>query len=337
MSKAISRKSYTDDLIYTCFIFQQIQIHYCPSSLAEWLTHFDGLGAIMKCYRPTKSTSQILATIYGQSHALSVVLAAFMHLPAEAIESFKKPKGDGILETLVSYTAEVSRIAAAIDTTDASDHEACHSLLNDALNIEMGARELDIRINHGVPGDPPVYARGELKTRVCQTDDLFGPAYRFSSLEDATLRILVWLLLSFTHPLICYCQSMVKAQTASRGQVRERSLEERANKLAEFYVSKSIRCLPYIGQVDMSPSGLHHGLLVAIQASRVYSHSRDQARFLWTQDLFSTLQLAGFDYVARFRDIFGAYWSDTDRHNVFRILNYRETVEKNKTPIQDHD
>ncbi|KAJ5359617.1 uncharacterized protein N7496_012030 [Penicillium cataractarum] len=232
--------------------------------------------------------------------------------------------------------AEISRIGAAVDNTDVSDHEAYQSLLDNALDVEMGARDLDIKINHGIPGEPPLYARDELNTRISPADDLFGPAYRFSSLEDATLRILFWLLLSFTHPLICYCQSVVGAQTPGRTPITKRSLEEKANKLAAFYVGKTIRCLPYLGQVKMSPSGLHYGLLVAIQASRVYSHSRDRVRFLWVRDLFSTLQLAGFDYVERFRDISGAYWAETHRHNVFRLVSHRETVKKSKEPVQGH-
>lgn len=86
----------------------------------------------------------------------------------------------------------------------------------------------------------------------------------------------------------------------------------------------------------MSPSGLHYGLLVAIQASRVYSHSRDWARFLWAQELFSTLQIAVFDYVQRFRDIYGPYWANTHKQNVFRLLSYRETIKKSKGSIRDH-
>jgi hypothetical protein len=182
--------------------------------------------------------------------------------------------------------------------------------------------------------ESPLYTRGELKTRISQTDVLFGSAYRISSLKDATLRILLWLLLSFPHPLICIFRGSVEVQMPSRTQITKRPLEDKANRLAAFYVSKTVRCLPYLGQVDMSPSGLHYGLLVAIQASRVYSHSRDRARFLWAQDLFSTLQLAGFDYVQRFRK--GPYWANTHKQNLFRLLSYRETIKKSKGSIRDH-
>jgi hypothetical protein len=112
----------------------------------------------MKCYRPKKFTSPILATIYGPSHDLSIVLTAFMHLSAETIEWLKKPRGDGILERLIAYMAEISHIAAAADNTDASDPEPFQSLLNNALDVELGARDLGIKINHGIPGEPAIHS-----------------------------------------------------------------------------------------------------------------------------------------------------------------------------------
>lgn len=188
----------------------------------------------MKCYRPKKFTSPILATIYGPSHDLSIVLAAFMHLSAEAIEWLKKPRGDGILERLIAYMAEISRIAAAVDNTDAFDPEAFQSLLNNTLDVELGAPDLDIKTNHGILVEPPLYTRGELKTKISQTNVLFGSAHRISSLKDATLRILLWLLLSFTHPLICICRGSVEMQMPSRTQITKRPLEDKANRLAAF-------------------------------------------------------------------------------------------------------
>lgn len=284
----------------------------------------------MKCYRPNNFTNPIIATIYGPSRDLSIVLESFMHHSAETIELLRRPKGDGILEELIVYMAEISRIAAAVDNADPSDQSLCQSLLEETLNVELGSRDLGLRINHGIPGDPPVYGRDGLKTRVPPTDDYFGPAYRFRSLEDATLHILFWLLLSFTHPLICYCQSLTSDKIPTQVKIKERPFEKEANRLAAFYVGKAIRCLPYLGQFGMSPSGLHYGLLVAIQASRAYTHSRDHVRFLWAQELFSTLQHVGFDYVGRFRDIYGAYWADSHKHNVFRLVKYRDAVKREK-------
>lgn len=92
LSKTLSRKDYTPDLIYTCALFEQIEVrnilvfvqstqksltniksHYCPDSLDKLHAHIDGLSAIMRLYHPKKDDSHIMALIYGQHQKLRVV------------------------------------------------------------------------------------------------------------------------------------------------------------------------------------------------------------------------------------------------------------------------
>ncbi|OJJ45127.1 hypothetical protein ASPZODRAFT_27137 [Penicilliopsis zonata CBS 506.65] len=319
----ISRKAYTDDIIYTCVIFLQIQAHHCPSSLGEWLAHVDGLTAIMKYYDPKTFTSPILAVIHGQYHRFKVLIARLTYHSEETIAWLKQPfGGDGAMKDFIMNLVEISRIAAAIDTIDVSDQNACQSLLEDSLALEKSHMDLYAQIDGNTGGEAPTYARGELKTGVPATDDLFGPAYRFSSLDDALLHMFFWLSLSFVHPLICQCQVLAKTEAPGNYSQSE------ALRISTFCVNQAVRCLPYCGQEGMNLWGIYYGVLCAVQVVRVYCHVRDWDRFLWAQDLFAYLKALGFDHAAHVGDIWAAYWFDSSRHHFYRTMDYGKVTDQ---------
>ncbi|KAJ5973590.1 hypothetical protein N7481_010800 [Penicillium waksmanii] len=153
MSKAISRKDYSLDIVYTCIVFQQIQSHYCPHGLDEWLVHLDGLGAIMRYYCPGSSLSgPMLSFIYGHHLKLKTVFNEFMHLSEETITWLKEPSEEPLYE-LTGILAESSRIYTAAYNTDISDYIAFQSLLNDCLSLEESHLDFFLRINDKLDGD----------------------------------------------------------------------------------------------------------------------------------------------------------------------------------------
>lgn len=258
-----------------------------------------------------------------------------MHLSEQQIAWLKDTNESEPLLEMIKLLAEISRIATAIDTTNVSDHDAYQSLLNECLALEKDHMDFYIQIDQNIDGEPPTYARGELKSGMLSTDDLFGPAYRFSSFDDAMLHLFFWLSLSFLYPLIRRCQIITMTDMPDYLRIDDHSTGDEAQGLATFYVGKAIRCLPYCGQKGMNSWGIFYGMLCAIQASRVYTHAKDWKRFLFSQDIFSYMELAGFEYAARFRDIWWDYWFDSRKHNVCRILDYRQLTEKPKASFYE--
>ncbi|KAL2814054.1 hypothetical protein BDW59DRAFT_176569 [Aspergillus cavernicola] len=178
MAISISRGVCSDTIVYTCVIFLQIQTFDTP----------------------------IMAAIYGQYSKLKVLLAGLMHLSEETITWINDYEEDSPLQEWMYILTEISRIAIAIDTTDSSDHNAYKSLLAGCLSLEKKNKESLCQINQSPNGEPPTFARWELNSGIPSTDDLFGPAYCFSSLYEANLHIFFWLTLSFIYPLIRQCQ-----------------------------------------------------------------------------------------------------------------------------------
>ncbi|KAJ5669442.1 hypothetical protein N7462_010512 [Penicillium macrosclerotiorum] len=272
LANAINRSSYSDDVVYTCVIFQQIQ-----------------------------------------------VLAGFMFLSEETIAWLKEPNEGGLWFEYIELLTEISRITAAINRTDVSDHSTFKSLLDDCLALE----QIHINFWAQIGGEPSTYARGELITAIPSTDDLFGPAYRFSSLNDAILHTLFWLSLSFVNPLLHQCRSRVAAGSSDSNQGDDD--QEEAHNLSISHVAKALRCLPYCGQEGMNSWGIFYGVLAATQASRVYAHAKDWERFLWSQNIFTHLERVGFDNAARVHEIWWDYWFQANKQDPYRVLSYRES------------
>ncbi|KAJ5114803.1 hypothetical protein NUU61_000562 [Penicillium alfredii] len=254
-------------------------------------------------------------------------------IPEKTIAWLMEPGEGGSLQELIELMAQVSRMAAAVENADASDYEGCRSLFDECLKLEKKHMDLLNLIGHNMDRELPTYTRGELKTAVPATDDLFGPAFRFSSVDQANVHIFLWLSLPFLYPLIHQCQVLTLSDTPDCLRIEGYLAKEAAYHLSTFYVGQAARCLPYLGQSGMHSWSLFYGILFAIQAARVYSHVRDWERFLWAQDIFTCLELSGFGYATRFREIWWNYWFDTHRHNLFRLVDYKELTKEDQPTL----
>ncbi|CAI7664542.1 unnamed protein product [Penicillium pancosmium] len=123
---------------------------------------------------------------------MKVLLSGIGHLSKETITWLNEPDFDGPWVSMVKFLTELSRITAAVRATDISDQNAYKRLLNDCYALEKHHMDFYSQIQRNIHGEPPTYSRDELKTGIRSTDDLFGPAYRFSSLEDAMLHLFFW-------------------------------------------------------------------------------------------------------------------------------------------------
>lgn len=260
-----------------------------------------------------------------------------MHLPKETIAWLNEPNEGGPLFGMMKLLTDISQVSADIGNTDVSDHEAYESLFNECLTIERDHMELYSEIGQNIDGEPRTYAHGELKTGVPPTDHLFGPAYRFSSLEDAMLHLFFWLSLSALYPLIRQCRIHSTSGINKRSQKDDADDAAKTHRLMIGYANKAARCLPYCGQEGMNTFGLYYGLVCTGHLSRIYAHAnvKDWPRFLWAQDVFSFMEISGLEYAARFREIWWNYWFTSYGQDSCEVLNFRRLAPKSKqTPYE---
>lgn len=249
-----------------------------------------------------------------------------MHLPEPIVRWLKEP-GEGLLYKLMQLLTDTSCLAATVDSANGSlDHQACQSLLDDCLALERRYlnfyTEISVRGNHE---DPPTYNRGEIKTGISTTEDLFGPAYRFLSVSEANLHIFFWTSLSLVYPIVYQAYILAKANKIPELlRIDGQSPQRAAHQLSAFYISKAVRCLPYGTQEGMNSWAAFHGIFVAAQASRVFSQTKDWERFVWISESVQYIAPLGFDLASRFHEICWSHWLEPSRHSSYRLPDYKE-------------
>lgn len=187
-----------------------------------------------------------------------------------------------------------------------------------------------MKIN-GDDEDPPTYTNGELKARIPLTDDLFGPAYKFGSVGEANLYIFLWTSLSCVYPLVYQLHILAMAKTPDCLQIGDGFTDSPSNvahRLAAFSISKAVRCLPYCAQEGMNSWAMFYAMFSATQASRVFSHTQNRDRFLWSQDVVPYCASLGFGLAAQLHDIWRNYWFETEKHNYYRLPYHKELTKQ---------
>ena len=249
-----------------------------------------------------------------------------MHLSEPIVQWLREP-GEGLLYELMQIFTDLSCLSAAVDSADRSlDHQTRQSLLDECLYLERQYSKFYSKISStGTGEDPPIYGPGQIKTGIPVTDTLFGPAYKFSSVGQANLHILIWTSLSLVHPLIYQAYILTEAGDIPKAlHIDGQSPQHTANQLSAHYISKAIRCLPYCAQENMGPWAIFYGIFSACQASRVFSHIRDWERVCWALKVIDYIALSGFDLASRMLGIYSSYWFEPERHNAYRLPYTRE-------------
>lgn len=235
-----------------------------------------------------------------------------MRLSEPIIQWLREP-GEGLLHELIQLLTDMSDLSAAVDTTDQPeplDHQTRQSVLHGCLELEKRHLEFYTKISQNGHEDPPTYKSGEIKTGLPATDDLFGLAYRFHSVGEANLHMFLWTSLSLLYPIIYQAYTILEADNSIPKilHVDGQSPQHVARQLSAINISKALRCLPYCTQEGLNLWALYCCIFPAIQATRVFSQTRDWERFLWASEFFQHVALLGFDCAARYHDLCRFYW-----------------------------
>lgn len=147
-----------------------------------------------------------------------------------------------------------------------------------------------------------------MNSKLSPTDGLFGPAYRFSSLDNARLHIFFWVASTILYPLIHRARYLVispksRAFTAKADQFQEEHL------LSIAHADNIARSLPYCAQAGMNARGIIYGGYLAVrQLAKIYSDARCLDKFLWTKQVFVYMAGCGYDCAARGNEIVSDWW-----------------------------
>ncbi|KAJ5683617.1 hypothetical protein N7462_006782 [Penicillium macrosclerotiorum] len=309
MSNMIHREIYHDDIVYCGIMFQELEAYYCPDGLQAWLAHVAGTEALIRKYRYNASTNPLMRIVYNKFQKLRIMFSmAAMNMTAEEYECVMQPGDDGPLDELIRLYADFSSLFIALQDAGRSNYETRQAVLHRCLAHRDRVLEWYERSKDVIGGPPLLFSPAEpLHSSLHSTDALFGPAYRFVSLEHARLHIVFWTALSTLHPLISQAQSLVRPGDHGHGPVNV-DLEE-DYRLAEFYADQMCRALPYCLQGKMRSCGAQMMVWATSHITKTYTDLQRLEKFYWCQDAFRRIAMLGFDSAARLREMLLHRWT----------------------------
>ncbi|CAG7930618.1 unnamed protein product [Penicillium olsonii] len=136
MSHALSRQFYTDELLYTAIIFQELEAIYCPNNLGAFVMHVVGISSILKRYRPQILAAPLTAAIYHKHHKLKVFITNFLSLSDDDYEYLSQPAlGDPLLE-LFQIMADIGLLYKKGGSIFVSNDGSCQEFLSNCLVLQ---------------------------------------------------------------------------------------------------------------------------------------------------------------------------------------------------------
>ncbi|GLI74773.1 hypothetical protein PoHVEF18_003021 [Penicillium ochrochloron] len=245
----------------------------------------------------------------------------------EDYDYLTKPCDDRPVNGLMKFYGEASPIVDAINTVDASDHQACQTVLTkcithkDALMAWYAAHKKDFG------GGPSECEPGTiLNPRLPPTDNLFGTSYRFSSLDNAKLHIVFWVALSISHRMIYEARGLVLSHTnlSSTTTPTDRSQDEDLLS-SMFYHDEIGRSVPYCVQDSMKSWGFSTLLWGLSQILNPYAEAGNWEKFVWCQNALMLGSERGYESAIRLNEIFWAVWHRVNpRQQRFMALALRD-------------
>ncbi|KAJ5151220.1 uncharacterized protein N7482_010472 [Penicillium canariense] len=303
MSSMINKDDYCDDIIYTTVIFQEIETCYSPQGLKGWLAHIAGTNAILSHYRSRADSSPLVSAIYHEYQKLRIVFSAKgINMSRDDYDYVTQPSQGNRVVELLGLFAGLAPIAAAVEGAPPSDPAVRQMLLQQSLAhkdklVKWYARQ---NISHG----PTLCAPGEVVcTNLPQTDDLFGTAYSYPSLDNARLHTMFWTLLSITHPVISKARALTNPPRDESVQVEDSDIL-----LSGFYADQIGRSVPYFMQDTMKSWGAHTMVFCLCQLCRIGVDRGSRPQFDWCLQAFDVVMDRGFGAATALIQIFHGMW-----------------------------
>lgn len=201
-----------------------------------------------------------------------------------------------------------------LNGVDQSNRESCLSLFNGWRTLQTFLTQLYLQIEP-TGGNIPTYAPGELPTGLPLTDNIFGRAYRFNSLDEARLHTLLFTLESFFYQMFPRCIRLTKAHHPDilPNSINLTDWEIYGPQMAEYYAYESARCLPYCATRGMGSEGTYYAPHCLFNVFRICSLTRNLEALVWCDKSFEFIERSGNDAAGRLREYLWSQWCGADK------------------------
>lgn len=302
------------------------------------------MNAILRYCRPTTPVNALVKTIYETQQKVHFVSAVtsfifigllvffsgnlpfcqmFSATATRSVEGACHPPiyslEEGPLNDLFNFFVNIVSTLEHFETFDRSDYEACRSTLEACLAHKKAmVLWYDPTVDR-IGGKPTACAPGTiLCDKLPPTDGLFGPAYSFSSLDNATMHILYWTSMILIQSLIYQATSLVRFH----GKVMNADpTTDEEFTLTGLYADQICRAMPYCLQPNMRLGGAHSTVACLNQVYKTYVHRRCREKYLWCQSTYLHVASLGFESSQHIYESSVEYWEISEDPHVNMLLS----------------
>ncbi|KAJ5684671.1 uncharacterized protein N7477_001016 [Penicillium maclennaniae] len=309
MSDMIERRLPNEELLFATVIFQRLEPLLSPHGIEPWLAHAQGTNMFLReCYH-NSSNNPFIAFVHQHQQVLGV--ADPLSSPNTSGDGQQPPAQSnrdrpigGVFELFTAFKP----ILRGIKQLDASNHEACQTLLQDLVLH----KDKTIAWFAGVVsslGAEPTRISNYLSTcaKLPLTDEVFGPAYYFPSLGSARLHVVYWTALALVYTMMCQVKVRAKAHSQSSGSMDLTTDED--TMLSWVYADEVCRGIPHCLTDTENIWGAQHAMFPLAQVANIYSILRWREKFMWCQQALSAIESLGFGLAVPLREAALKHWA----------------------------
>ncbi|CAI7616690.1 unnamed protein product [Penicillium manginii] len=331
LSSMISRDVFSEDIVYTAVLFQEIESSYCPNGLVSWLAHINGLNTIMKHYRQRTVHNPLIGPIYQRYQKLRMIQSSSARglLPDEYKFLTETTDGTPFCD-LLGIFAELSPIVTKLQSIDPSDYDACQDLLQHCLRTKkrFASWYVDHRLADGITKDPP----GEfLSSDTPDAENLFGTPLSFRNFDYILLHLHYWAGPCLLYPSIFHARKLVYAHPKSNipDDILNKALDPLQN---EEYLEASqcadeiCRTMRYCTRDNMKLAGYHMTMFPLCAASQIYTNFENLEKFSWCIKIVESAAARGHETAHYIVDISWHTWRVKNQCGPMTSVALREIV-----------
>lgn len=298
--------------------------------MEAWYTHAIGAYALIKMYRNKAEISKSpamtcllnrfakllmvscpLYAIHDNTSilmmTLQILIISSLNVSGEEYKQIVQSSHETPFDGLVKLYADSAIIAQAANSINPLDYKACQLLLHHSLAHEHNIITWYQQIQEEIGGAPWECAEGELLcSRLARKDDLFGTPFRFTSLENARIHILVWNLLRDLQPYISKARSL--GGTFTHDDLSRDQINRESQLLAVYYADQMARSVLYCVQNDFKSCGIQCLIFCLCQTAKTWIAVKRADKIAWCQEIFDFVAGLGFDYANRLKETMMSQW-----------------------------
>ncbi|KAJ5732900.1 hypothetical protein N7533_013347 [Penicillium manginii] len=250
---------------------------------------------------------------YNEDYIRAMVILKILEIYAITAVDFTREEFEYLIESktghpidgLFEIFVELGCLVTDVEQTDHSDQNRCQELLQRCRTLKEKAVDWYGASLTRIGGVPFVDQESH-QSFLPPTDDLFGAAYSFVSLDNARIHMFYWMALAINHSLIYQAEVLVLSHTRKAFSVDPTTHGDFVS--AGFYADQFCRSIPYFLQGHVELWGMVAVLVSMPHMLKIYIHLRSRDNFFWCLQFCSFMSMFGIEMATYISEAWRKTW-----------------------------